>query len=344
MKKIWGSISGWTWIIGLLACTALPGFVDAADSAAPAPVTAVFLTDGQGWMVDFGKALSAALAEENITLRVAAPALPLPESQSEKLRELNGEDVSVLLVWPANPVEPKKTFDGATLSKPVILLGTDAPASGRKAAVTIAPEALGQKFAELIRQCVPDGLLIGMLARKQDAAGMDTLRKTLEEGLKEGEITLRQIAEDGGDPGAARENARELLEKHPELAGYVGMEPYHLTALAAAATDAKRNGYVGLVGMGWPETLGEPLEKGFINGVVFPNPQELASVLVPMIRAAASGDGSYAWPESGKVAMPLATRFVPKPYGVTEMIHGLPGNWNIKLPEGKPEPSPGKFD
>ena len=152
------------------------------------------------------------------------------------------------------------------------------------------------------------------------------------------------VAEDGGDPGTARENARELLEKHPELAGYVGTEPYHLTALAAAATDAKRNGYVGLVGMGWPENLGEPLEKGFINGVVFPNPQALASVLIPMIRAAASGDGSYAWPESGKVAMPLATRFVPKPYGVTEMIHGLPGNWNIKSPEGKPEPSPGKFD
>ena len=316
----------------------------AADPAAAAPTEAAFLTDGTAWMTDFGNALARSLAEQEITLQVVPPATPLPEAQAEKLAELEKSGASVLIVWPANPFEAGATFKNGKPGKPVLLLGADAPDSGRKAAITVDPEVLGRLFADLVRQCVPEGLLIGLLARHLDDPWVESLRKTLTEELQGSEIQVRQVVEDKGDPGAARENARELLEKHPELAGYVAVEPYQLTALAAAAADAKRAGYVGLTGTGWPETLGEPLEKGFVNGVVYPDVKALAALLAPMIRAAAAGDSAFAWPESGQTAMPLATRFTPKPYGVTEMLHGLPGNWDIKAPAGKTEPPAGKFD
>ncbi|HOV60817.1 MAG TPA: substrate-binding domain-containing protein [Candidatus Hydrogenedentes bacterium] len=330
-------------IVGGLMITLAAG-LSGMDAASAEPVIAALLTDGTAWMTDFGNALGKVLAERDITLRVVAPATPLPESQAEKLAELNKGDAAVLLVWPASPIEPGASFKGVSLDKPLLLLGPDAPESGRKVAISPDPEALGHLFADLIRQCVPDGLLIGVLNRRNDDPCLKTLRKALEDELKAGEITPRQIMEDNGDPGAARENARELLEKHPELAGYVAVEPYHLNALTSAATETKRAGYVGIVGTGWPKTVGEALEKGFVNGVVYPDVQALTDTLAPMIRAAATADNAFAWPESGRVAMPLSTRFTPKPYGITEMLHGLPGDWNIKAPADKPQPPARKFD
>lgn len=315
-----------------------------ADGLAADPAEAVFLTDGTAWMSDFGNALAQSLEEQGITLRVVPSATPLPEAQAEKLMELEKSSASVLIVWPANPFEAGATFKNGRPGKPLLLLGADVPDSGRKAAIVVEPETLGRVFAGLIRQCVPEGLLICMLTRHKDDPWIASLRKSLKEALQADEIVVRQEAEDRGDPGVARENARELFEKHPELAGYVAVEPYELTAVAAAAADTRRAGYVGLVGTGWPGTLGEPLEKGFINGVVSPDVRALAALIAPMIRAAAAEDGTFAWPESGQTAMPLATRITPKPYGLTEMLHGLPGNWDIKVPAGKPEPPAGKFD
>jgi LacI family transcriptional regulator len=151
------------------------------------------------------------------------PVKALESDQTKAIRSLLSENINGLIVTPGNPVALARHIDSAELEHDVrvVCVATDDSISRRSCTVSVNPRMNGMLAADLMAHFVPAcskvGIVTGSLSTEDHARKISGFSESFPAGCTGGVIL--PIIEGHEDESATLAECRELLRRHPDIAG-----------------------------------------------------------------------------------------------------------------------------
>lgn len=240
--------------------------------------------------------------------------------QKQVVEDLLNRGVDGLAISPIDPANQTPFLDQVAARIPVVTHDSDAPKSRRKCFVGIDNYAAGRLVGEMAVEALPEGgkvaLFIGnlsqdnaqhrrqgvldvLLGRGGPTNGFDPTGKPIEGNG----FTIVGTYTDDGDRVKAKANAEDVLNRHPDLAGMIGLFAYNPPMCLEALRAQRKLGEVALIGFDEDEATLAGIEEGHVAGTVVQNPYEYGyravEVAAKLVRGAAD-----AVPEGGILTIP----------------------------------------
>ncbi len=229
--------------------------------------------------------------------------------QKRILEDLLTRQVAGIAVSPIDPANQVEQLDDIAARIPLLTTDSDARESQRLCFVGVDNYVAGRMAGELVREALPDGgaiavfvgrleqdnaarrragLIDELLGREPDPTRHDPADATLEgNGFRiVGTLT------DQFDMAKAKANVEDMISRHPDLDGAVGLFAYNAPMILEAVRQAGRIGDIAIVGFDERDETLAGVSDGSIHGTVVQNPFMYGYRSIELLHQIDSGDRS----------------------------------------------------
>jgi ribose transport system substrate-binding protein len=319
---------GWLWTI-LVA--ALIGAVLYSRSVSSKPETTVrpvvaFIVGGPNpyWQTVIHGARDAA-KEFNVELKVHVPEAG-GSDQTRRLMLIDPATVDGIAISPLQPDEQTRTISRLASQTNVVTYDNDAPQSLRHCHVGANNYVAGQTCGRLVKEALPEGgtlaIFVGDNVRENSRLRIEGLIDALKDAkldptvnfkpptgpVEAGKFTIVDIFLDGNIAEKCKENARDALEKYPDLKGVITLYGYNAPACLEAIADAEKLGKIKVVAFDEYDATLKGIEDGHVYAAVvqdeFKYGYEAVRLLADLAR---SEDTDIPVAGSGSSYLPVST-------------------------------------
>lgn len=228
-----------------------------------------------------------------------------------------------IAVSPIDPVNQTELLDKAAKYAKLITHDSDAPESKRLCYIGVDNYAAGRMCGELVKEALPDGgkvaifigrleqdnskrrrqgVIDGMLGRTSDPTRFDDP----DEVIKEAGFEIVGTYTDQFDRAQGKANAEDVLSRHPDVAGMVGLFAYNTPLILEALKQSEKINKVKVISFDEDDETLQGIIDGSVHGTVVQNPFEYGRQSVRVLGGLARGKSleELGVPESGFVDIP----------------------------------------
>lgn len=229
----------------------------------------------------------------NVTVNVKTPFGGTVKEQERFINEsIQRDDTDAIAISPINPAEQKAVLNNAAKRMLLITQDSDAPDSDRALYLGADNRAAGQQAGELVKKALPQGGKIMVFVGKREVQNVQERFDGLKAALAGSKVEVLDLMTDDNNHGKAKDNALEAMEKHPDLAGLVGLWSYNGPALARAVQNSNKVGKVKIVCFDDEKETLAGIKEGVIFGTVAQQPFEYGYQAVQLMAKILGGDKS----------------------------------------------------
>jgi ribose transport system substrate-binding protein len=274
-----------------------------AEKPPKAIKTVVFISNTSS---DFWKIVRKGCEKADAELPEVAVTFKMPfggtaAEQNRMIDEsLTKDDADAIAISPTNPAEQKATINKAAKRAVVITQDSDAPDTDRLLYIGADNVAAGRQAGDLVKKALPQGGKIMVFVGRSEVQNAQERFQGLKEALQGSKVEVIDLMTDNTDRVRAKDNAAEAMEKHPDLAGLVGLWSYSGPAILQAVKNANKVGKVKIVCFDEEKETLDGIKDGSIFGTVAQQPFEYGYQGVQVIAKILKGDRSGI-PESKKI-------------------------------------------
>ncbi len=178
------------------------------------------------WDIAYAGCLKAA-QEENVVVEFHAPNESTAQQQKQIVESLLSRGIDGIAISPLNPDSMTLVLDQAAEICPVICQDSDAIHAKRACYIGTDNVDLGRKMGELMKQALPKGGKVALLVGQLDVANAQQRQQGVTEALAGSNLEIIGTFTDGAQPAEAKRVVTDVLAKHPDLAGLVGLWGYN---------------------------------------------------------------------------------------------------------------------
>lgn len=268
-----------------------------------------FFNDPKKGLQDAAKELG------NVKVTVAGPTELDPQAVNRAIEENVAKKVDGILVWGQFPGQTDSAIDKAIDSgMPVVCIGADIPGSKRLTCIGGEQYTSGIMFADLVAKAINGkGKVATMNTVSAGAKQAIDRAKGFEETIKAKypNIQIVEVLDDKADPVLAPTVAASCLQKHPDLACFVGLDAVSGVGAATAIREAGQKGKIKIVAGDRDEGTLDLIESGEIEATVVQKSYIEGYWGLKMIYAYKNGllNGMFASEEQMK-----GSKVIPLPY------------------------------
>jgi ribose transport system substrate-binding protein len=266
-----------SWLASLAGC----GSSASNENARPRFAFVVNVPTDRFWDIAYSGCLQAA-SEENVVVEFHAPNEATAHQQKQILESLLSRGIDGIAVSPLNPDSLSMLLDKATDLCPVICQDSDAPNSKRFCYIGTDNVALGRKQGELMKQALPNGGKIALFVGQLDVANAQERQQGVLEALAGEKYEIVGTFTDGGQPAEAKRVVTDVISKHPDINGIVGLWGYNAPQ-AVNALSSLPDHQVVIVGSDESEETFRCIESGQELGTIAQQPFEFGYQSIKML-------------------------------------------------------------
>lgn len=262
-------------------------------------------------------------AEENgVDVEVLMPAEGIAD-QKRMIEDVLIKGVAGIAVSPIDPANQTDMLNKAADRAPLITHDSDAPNSNRLCYIGVDNYDAGWKCGELVKEALPDGgkiaVFIGrleqdnakrrrqgtidaMLGRSHDPTRFDPPGQE----IKEGGFHIVGTYTDQFDRAAGKANVEDVLSRHPDIDGLVGLFAYNIPLILQALEQGGKLNEVKVIAFDEADETLQGIIDGTVVGTVVQNPFEYGRQSVRILAGLAEGKTlqDLGVPETGFVDIP----------------------------------------
>jgi ribose transport system substrate-binding protein len=311
-------------VLGLmLGCSNKSAPIPAANNTtAAAPSEKIpkvaYVTNGVAsfWVIAESGVKQAA-QEFNADAQVLMPAEGISD-QKRIIEDLVTKGIDGIAVSPIDPVNQTEMLNTAAQQTIVITHDSDAPDSERVCYIGMDNYLAGRMCGDLVKEALPDGgklaIFVGRMeqdnARRRRQGVIDAILDRSEDAtrfdppdaeIKEGKWHLVGTYTDQFDRAQGKANAEDVLSRHPDLAGMVGLFAYNPPLMLEALNQAGKLGAVKVVAFDEADETLQGIVDGHVHGTIVQNPFEYGRQSVRILAGLARGQSTtdLGIPENG---------------------------------------------
>ncbi len=230
---------------------------------------------------------------DNIEVLFKTPYTGTAKDQEGVMIEASMKDrVAAMAVSPIDPVSQKKRINEIAKNVLFITQDSDAPDSDRVAYVGVDTHSAGREAGELVKKALPQGGKIMVFVGRAELENAKEKYAGLKEALQGSKVEILDLMADESNPIKAEENAIAAIQKHPDLAGMVGLWSYNGPAILTAVTRAKKVGQIKIVCFDEEADTLAGIKDGAIFGTVIQSPFEIGYQSIHVMAKLLQGDKS----------------------------------------------------
>lgn len=242
-------IPGWTML--LLLFVGVGGGCDRVGTPAPVRtklplrITLIAETkDDDAWQMLTDVAQAVEQEDQNLRIKLIAPALPSPRAQQGLVRGLIGTPIDGLCIIPTDPEAIRSEVDElAQAGKPVVILGRDIVGAQRRLYCGPTDASIGRAAAQACVEACPKGAKTVLLlhAGQNDPIYGPRYRSFAEELRLHPEITLLKEVDCGQMRADALGLVQETARRYARAGCWVFLEDWPYRALPAGVRPVNSN-------------------------------------------------------------------------------------------------------
>jgi ribose transport system substrate-binding protein len=285
-------------------------FLSAACGSSPEPaktknkVAFITNTASNFWLIAQKgcQKADAELPDVDVVFKMASGSTTKDQDRyiNESLRR---DAVDAIAISPIDPVAQKQLLNDTAKKALLITQDSDAPDSDRALYLGADNRAAGRQAGELMKQALPKGGKIMVFVGKRELENSHDRFEGLKEALEGSKVEVIDLMTDNNDYSKARDNALEAMQKHPDIAGMVGLWSYNGPAILRAVQAENKVGKIKIVCFDDEKDTLEGIKQGSIFGTVAQQPFEYGYQSVQVMARILKGDKSVI-PESKKLFIP----------------------------------------
>lgn len=268
-----------------------------------------FVTNGVAdfWILA-GKGVEDAASDLGIDASFHMPPDGLAD-QKRIIEDLMVKGVNGIAVSPIDPVNQTPFLDRIAEQTLLITHDSDAPDSQRICFVGVDNYEAGRMCGELVQEALPDGgkvaIFVGrleqdnarlrrqgvidqILGREWDSTRYDKPGEVISGNGFEVVATLT----DQFDMAKGKANVEDILSRHDDIAGCIGLFAYNTPLILEALEQSGRIGKVQVISFDEDERTLQGIIDGTVHGTVVQNPYEYGATSMRLLKALAEGDRS----------------------------------------------------
>jgi ribose transport system substrate-binding protein len=205
-----------------LGCSRSPG---AADGR-PRFAFIVNVPTDRFWDIAYAGCLKAA-EEEGVIVEFHAPNESTAQQQKQIVESLLSRGIDGIAISPLNPDSLSLVLDQAVEMCPVVCQDSDAPGSRRACYIGTDNVGHGRRMGRLIKQALPEGGKVALLVGQLDVANARERQQGVMDELRGSNLEIVGTFTDGAQPAEAKRVVTDVLAKHADLKGFVGLWGYN---------------------------------------------------------------------------------------------------------------------
>jgi len=213
-------------------------------------------------------------------------------AQKRIVDDLLAKGIDGLAISPVDPANQTAMLDATAKQALVFTHDSDAPNSQRACYVGTDNVAAGRQAGELIKEALPQGGAIALFVGKLDARNAQERLQGIKEVLAGSKVEILDVRTDDTDQVRAKANVSEMLVRHPDIAGLVGLWSYNGPAILNAVRDAAKTGQVKIIAFDEDDETLTGVKSGAIVGTVVQQPYEFGYQAITLLAKALKGDRS----------------------------------------------------
>ena len=304
-------------ILLMVGCTVKTTTTTTSSSA---ETRVAFVTNGVAdfWVLA-GKGVEDAATDLNVSASFHMPPDGLVD-QKRIIEDLLVKGVSGIAVSPIDPKNQTPFLDKVSARTHLITHDSDAPESARLCFVGVDNYEAGVLCGELVKEALPSGGKIAIFVGRMEQDNARLRRQGLldtilgqERGVDAYEDASAVIKGNGFeivgtltdqfDMAKGKANVEDILSKHSDIAGCVGLFAYNPPLILEALEQSGRISEVKVIGFDEDERTLQGIIDGTVHGTVVQNPYEYGARSVAILKALAGGDKGVI-PPGGIVNVP----------------------------------------
>lgn len=229
----------------------------------------------------------------NVTVTIKTPFGGTVKEQERFINEsIQRDDTDAIAISPINPAEQKAVLNNAAKRMVLITQDSDAPDSDRALYLGADNRAAGQQAGELVKKALPQGGKVMVFVGKREVQNAQERFDGLKAALSGSKVEVIDLMTDDTNQMKAKDNALEAMEKHPDLAGLVGLWSYNGPALVRAVQNNNKVGKVKIICFDDQKETLDAIKEGIIFGTVAQQPFEYGYQAVQLMAKIVTGDKS----------------------------------------------------
>ncbi|MGH9907413.1 MAG: sugar-binding protein [Pyrinomonadaceae bacterium] len=226
------------------------------------------------------------------------------DEQNRIIRDsLNIDEADAIAISPVDPAGQKSVINEAARRALLITQDSDAPDSDRALYLGADNRAAGRQAGELIKKALPQGGKIMVFVGRREALNAQDRFEGLKESLQGSKVEIIDLMTDDANQSRARENAYQTLQKHPDIAGMVGLWSYNGPAILQALRPEGQLNKIKIVCFDDEKETLAGIKEGVIFGTVAQQPFEYGYQAVQVAAKILRGDRSVI-PDSKTMFIP----------------------------------------
>ena len=211
--------------------------------------------------------------------------------QKRMIEDSISKGVDGIAVSPIDPENQIELINKACKYTNVITHDSDAPGSDRLCYIGMDNYLAGGMCGDLVREAMPDGgklaIFIGRTeqdnARRRRQGVIDSILERSPDPtrfdppdaeIKEGKWHIVGTYTDQFDRAQGKANVEDVLSRHPDLAGTVGLFAYNPPLILEALNQADKLGEVKVIAFDEADETLQGIKDGHVHGTVVQNPFE----------------------------------------------------------------------
>ncbi len=313
-------------IFSLIIALALIGYLAYSFKGTVQPPNAnagpnlAFVTNGVAdfWVLA-GKGVEDAAAEIGVKASFHMPPDGLAD-QKRIIEDLMVKGVDGIAVSPIDPANQTPFLDRIADQTLLITHDSDAPDSKRICFVGVDNYEAGRMCGELVQEALPEGgkvaIFVGrleqdnarlrrqgvidqILGREWDSSRYDKPGEKITGNGFEVVATLT----DQFDMAKGKANVEDILSRHGDIAGCIGLFAYNTPLILEALEQSGRIGKVKVISFDEDERTLQGIIDGTVHGTIVQNPYEYGATSMRLLESLSRGDRT-AIPEDGILKVP----------------------------------------
>ncbi|TWT52544.1 D-ribose-binding periplasmic protein precursor [Rubripirellula amarantea] len=226
--------------------------------------------------------------------------------QTRMIEDLITKGVDGIAITAIDPDNQIDLLNKAAQHTHLITHDSDAPGSDRECYIGMDNYLAGRLCGELVKEAMPEGgkvaLFIGrmdqdnarrrrqgvidaMLDRSEDASRMDPP----DAAIVEGKWNIVGTYTDKTNFSAAKANVEDVMSRHPDIQGMVGLFAYNPPLILEALTQADKLGKIQVIAFDEADETLAGIQAGHVFGTVVQNPFEYGRQSVRVLAGLARG-------------------------------------------------------
>jgi ribose transport system substrate-binding protein len=304
MRKLLKWIGAATVAMGLAAGIGV-GVSNRAMAQADKHLRLAFVTNNASdfWTIARAGTEQAKKEVPNIEVDFRMPQDGQAATQKRNVQDLLSRGVDGIAISPIDPANQKQFLNEVAAQSLLICQDSDAPESNRACYVGTDNVAAGRQAGELIKKALPNGGKIMVFVGKADAQNARERYNGIKEALQGSNVSIIDLRTDDTDRVRAKNNVKDTILTHPDVACLVGLWSYNGPAIYNAVKEAGQQGKIKIVCFDEEDETLAGVRDGTIFGTVVQQPYEFGRQAITLMAKYLRGDKSV-FPADKKVIVP----------------------------------------